>query len=537
MAQHRLDIKRHESKTLNTFAHLSHPKQQQQQQEQLSHYEHTRPDEHIVSLWCLCMLPQKVLVHFYCLGVALYFRFLSYCNMVNYAIQSLVFLLLLGPHLSKLSSTSKTPPSSSSTVRFVNEMIALFGISNYSSSLKGYWIAYLFFVFATYILVMILYVFSIRVHTSVAKTSTVISAAVIAEGNVTLAVGLSGRGGRVPITSGYSSALSALPQQKVQQQESEYEDPFTGSYNVRFTHCVNAIPHERPITNPQYLLRICGSATFFVLVLGIYGVIQTYTTKWMFLNESTSYIVLTGSFIHTVSKALWRYICGVLTRFEKHDFWTFYARSFFIKVYLFDLISFGIFYIARDYIFHKVSSTSGNSLGSTNDAAGSLSQLTDLACGLDWLAEQYLYVVLLDYVVTGFGELFYGRMKNWLCYKRGQHHPGEPTDFFPIISKLWMSTPKHSDDNTTFYREVSIIVGLPFLALFLSLLEYILALSKLTRISGKPRRSNSSFRNLILIGGVCNILFTVFSYPGLLWYYVFSQDSKDCPLPNLFHQV
>lgn len=267
-------------------------------------------------------------------------------------------------------------------------------------------------------------------------------------------------------------------------------------------HCSN---HTHMFAATSTTLPAFLSGVIFFLLLGTYALVQAILQRWLSLSHEIPLMVL-GGMVHVLFKTCWRLGCWLLSMLERYPTVTPFYRSYFFKIYLFDGLTFIIFYVS-----HRFLSQAENQ------------------CETDWIAKQYVTVLVLDYVWIGLSELVIIQLQNCLAAKCGADMiPFYAMDLPEEYTRLLMRQ----------YLTVSgyfLVYGLPWLSLLFSFLDYWRTLYKLIRLSKKkPGRSPTDFNHILLFAMCCNLCFSLLGYPGWLWYSVYSVSmNKNCGQGNL----
>src|SRR5579872_3522188 len=141
----------------------------------------------------------------------------------------------------------------------------------------------------------------------------------------------------------------------------DQEDPSEGFYSQNISQNISQNPQVNKINNTS--CRILQSILLFIALLSIYGMVQLglqVGTIWIQKKhvqtqsteiEKEDFIFI---FVSSVIYSLWKWIsrkaCWFLTQWELHEQWASFYRSYFVKTYLFDIISFSLFYFSRVFI-------------------------------------------------------------------------------------------------------------------------------------------------------------------------------------------
>ena len=287
----------------------------------------------------------------------------------------------------------------------------------------------------------------------------------------------------------------------------QQEDPRESFYSE-----LNRINHNARTLMVNYSCRWSMSVLCFLLVLSVYTAIQGSIQYWILIQYPNSFIMsFVGSLIHTCFKSIWRKMCWILTRWEMHDFWDRFYTFYFIKVYLFDVSSFCIFYLTRTVLTRYVPSD--------------LSSI----CHLDWMAQQFLWVLFLDYLGFRLAECFVAEIQNMCCVVVGRKmnldHSDEWFRYKFILVEEYVKI---------VLRQYYVLAGfllipvLPWMALLLSLFDYWRCLYKLIRLCERPRPCKNSFSGILFLSAGVNFVLATFSYPGLIWYFLVHVDLQGC---------
>ena len=124
--------------------------------------------------------------------------------------------------------------------------------------------------------------------------------------------------------------------------------------------------------------------------------VQTQSTQ---IEKEDFIFIFVASVIYSLWKWISRKACWFLTQWELHKQWSSFYCSYFVKTYLFDIISFSLFYFSRVFILLQQDEEDVNLF----------------QCYVDWLAEQYLWVLVLDYFGFRLGEVFFAYCQNCVC--------------------------------------------------------------------------------------------------------------------------
>ena len=156
-------------------------------------------------------------------------------------------------------------------------------------------------------------------------------------------------------------------------------------------------------------------------------------------------------------------------------------------------------------------------------------------CQLDWLGEQFLWVFVLDYLGFRLIEFFIAKFQDICCVFCGRKINLDRSDEsfrakFTVIEEYVKIVMRQ------YYVLAGLLVvpAISWIALLLGIMDYWRTLHKLVRLCARPRPSGDAFATTLLISGYMNVLLAVLSYPGMLWYFIFSADTKDCA-PTWFH--
>lgn len=271
------------------------------------------------------------------------------------------------------------------------------------------------------------------------------------------------------------------------------EDPFEGQYNVDTDQCVDRIEgHGEPVTYEQQQCRRATSMVIFVCVLVLQGVINYFANEALKdQGEGVAALVMSG-IIKAINMA-WKVLCQRLTRFERHTYWSDYRKWDCFKVFFFRLFNILVLYAVQ-----------------VNSADGSY-------CPLRNVGHQFATIILLDITVNSFVEIVLPLLQT-RCFKgskaksQGSDDAAKP-EF--ILSDEYVAV---------CYRQY--IVGLGFvtfpmiaaLALVGNVLEYWLDKLRMLRISQKPKRTNNTFRTVLVAFFFVIGLAVAFGYPnGMVW--------------------
>jgi hypothetical protein len=264
----------------------------------------------------------------------------------------------------------------------------------------------------------------------------------------------------------------------------------------RYDNHVNAINAARvPHWLPSPLIGKVVSATFFLLLLVTYTFVQ-YKLQELLLFSKQIWLLLFGGVFHTLFKNVWRLCCWSLTFCEGHTSFTPICKSHFFKVYLFDLVTFLVFYAS-----HWLLKTKSNALG---------------VCETDWIAQQYVMILSMDYVY-GLLELGWVWLRNNCKTKQGKILFPAPLDIAEEYARVMFR-------QYLTFSGLFLVNGISFLSLLLSILEYNRVQYKLIYLSPKSQeRANSNFLTLLVVTTVFNIVVTLLAYPGWIWYFLYPQ--------------
>lgn len=325
-----------------------------------------------------------------------------------------------------------------------------------------------------------------------------------------------------------------LSQETVQDMDYEMDRIIIGRNNFRISQSesIETITTTTWWKNLGNRQRIFISATLFLLMLIIYGIVQAAIQYWILLSQPISLLfILIGSIIHTVWKSCWRHLCWYLSKWETHLTWSRFYYSYFIKVYLFDVISFGLFYLTRTLLL--------NELDFSIETQGD-----HRACRLDWLAQQFLWILVLDYFASRLGEFAIAKCQALCCLGesclRWRQEKGIFTHYHRSDESLKYNFLVVEEYVRILLRQYYLLAGsfvvpmIGWIGFIFGIIDYWRALYALARLCARPRYSAESFVKILLIMIFVTIFLSVFSYPGFAWYFLSSIDSRGCPHQTWF---
>jgi hypothetical protein len=297
------------------------------------------------------------------------------------------------------------------------------------------------------------------------------------------------------------------------------EDPHEAFYGDS-PFCVNPLSPGVMTPSPSYShtlkrVRIGLSIGFFVLALCVYEVVMASIQQWVFRHAHSYLYVLSGSLVHSVFKFIWRKVCYILTRYELHLYWDDFYRSYFLKVYFFDLITFSLVYVTQFFLLHTTES---------------LAVIVSGSCELDWLSEQFLWILLLDFIALGTGELIWAELQKQLgwtiCQRFNWDLPDENYRYkFTVVEEYTKLVIRQ------YYVLAGMVVvpAIPWVVLiFAGGWGYWRSLYKLVRLCTKPRPSQDAFLNILILSTLVNTLLILIGFPGLIWYFVLPKTRLGC---------
>lgn len=296
---------------------------------------------------------------------------------------------------------------------------------------------------------------------------------------------------------------------KARRERLRLQDTQWGLYDQQGnTHCVNATGYSLSSSFFGLTLRSRTmlnflSALIFAILLGSYAVIQVFIQREVILTHGTP-LAIVGGIVHVIFKSCWRFGCWLLSHLERYETATPLHVSYFIKIYLFDGITFVIFYLTHRFISEQNGSD----------------------CETDWIAKQYLVVLILDYVWVGLFDSILAKFQR-NCSMFPKYRMNLPDEYTRALMRQYLTISGYF-----------LVTALPLLSFLFSIVEYWRSLHKLLRLSTKPVRSAHDFGSVIVFAMCTNILFALVGYPGWLWYIFYSgRMNENCGQDNILSLI
>ncbi|KAH3767774.1 DUF590 family protein [Pelomyxa schiedti] len=288
------------------------------------------------------------------------------------------------------------------------------------------------------------------------------------------------------------------------------------------------IKENLSITSFNRLLRFLFSAFVFVSMLGIScGVTFGFTILQINLEKSTLFSTMI-SLVISVVRMIWTSVASALTKFERHRTWASFKNHVLFKWYWFKVLNLICVYISRWLVADRYADQftytwnlpdfpwedSGSESGTT---------VTENACGLVYMGDQFMTLVIIDLIVSNAMEVVLP-----LC--------------LPIIMKLLCCFFKKNDDSKVtsrkqrpefdlaeeyleiLYRQFVICFGMPFfpllavLGFIVNLIEVFVDRIRLIYICKKPPMVAASLRRRLIFYMFITAVLSVVAFPvGTGW--------------------
>jgi hypothetical protein len=281
------------------------------------------------------------------------------------------------------------------------------------------------------------------------------------------------------------------------------EDPWEGQYSVDTGECVDLIEYKDKQgsllpspTRSEMKFRRAVSASVFIMIIALQGVINYYAESLLTgIGDTTTSTIM--ALVVKLVNAIWKKVCRYLTKYERHKFWSDFRRWDCLKVFTFKICNVTVLYfVKRNAILQ--------------DDSG--------VCALRAMASQFFMLVVMDITVNAVMEVlvpwYFARQAEAKAIKDNQSADDDLKPGFDLADEY----------TEVAYRQYVVGVGifvcpfLPVLSLIATALEFWLDRYRLLRICRKPKKIQTTFKNVLLFFYFLMSIFVLVGYPnGAVW--------------------